>query len=90
MQIAKSVFCFLLVGFCEIAGGYLVWLWIRENKPIWYALAGAVVLIIYGVVPTRCNRITSGVCTRPMVDGLSSLRFYGAGGLMALSQISLT
>jgi small multidrug resistance family-3 protein len=47
-----SIFYFLLAGLCEIGGGYLVWLWLREGKPLWYALAGAVVLILYGIVPT--------------------------------------
>ncbi|MBZ0155977.1 MAG: YnfA family protein [Alphaproteobacteria bacterium] len=52
MEIMKSLFYFLLAGLCEIGGGYLVWLWIREGKSTWYALAGAVVLVLYGVVPT--------------------------------------
>jgi small multidrug resistance family-3 protein len=52
MVIAKSLFFFLVAGLCEIAGGYLVWLWLRENKSIWYALCGAVLLVLYGIVPT--------------------------------------
>ncbi|HWW77330.1 MAG TPA: YnfA family protein [Pyrinomonadaceae bacterium] len=51
-MIAKSLFFFLLAGLCEIGGGYLVWLWLRENRSIWLAVAGAIVLILYGVVPT--------------------------------------
>jgi small multidrug resistance family-3 protein len=43
---------FVLAGICEIGGGYLVWLWLREGKPIGYALAGAVVLVLYGIIPT--------------------------------------
>jgi len=30
----------------------LVWLWLRDGKPGWYGLVGAVVLILYGVIPT--------------------------------------
>lgn len=52
MLIAKSVLYFLLAGLCEIGGGYLVWLWLREGKSLWYALGGAVVLVLYGVIPT--------------------------------------
>lgn len=52
MNIAKSLLYFLAAGFCEIGGGYLVWLWLRENKSVWYALAGAVLLVLYGVIPT--------------------------------------
>ena len=52
MVIAKSLFYFVMAGLCEIGGGYLVWLWLRENKSGWLALLGAVVLILYGVIPT--------------------------------------
>ncbi len=52
MLVAKSIALFTLAGFCEIGGGYLVWLWIREGKSIWVAVAGAVVLILYGIIPT--------------------------------------
>jgi small multidrug resistance family-3 protein len=48
----KSIAYFVLAGLCEIGGGYLVWLWLRENKSIWYAAIGAIVLVAYGVIPT--------------------------------------
>ncbi|MFG5207607.1 YnfA family protein [Bacillus licheniformis] len=49
MMIAIGLF--LLAGLAEIGGGYLVWLWLRESKPLWYGLAGGLTLIIYGVIP---------------------------------------
>lgn len=52
MLIARSLALFLVAGLCEIGGGYLVWLWLREGRSIWVAIAGAAVLILYGVVPT--------------------------------------
>jgi small multidrug resistance family-3 protein len=52
MLIAKSLALFMFAGLCEIGGGYLVWLWLREGRSIWVAIAGAAVLILYGVVPT--------------------------------------
>ena len=52
MEIIKSLFYFFLAGLCEIGGGYLVWLWIREGKSAWYALAGSASLVLYGVIPT--------------------------------------
>jgi small multidrug resistance family-3 protein len=52
MNIAVSLFYFVLAGLCEIGGGYLVWLWLREGKRIWFAVLGAVVLILYGIIPT--------------------------------------
>ncbi len=52
IEIVRSVFFFVLAGLCEIGGGYLVWLWLREGKSIWLGLFGAIALIIYGVIPT--------------------------------------
>ena len=52
MAIPQSVFLFILAALFEIGGGYLVWLYVREGKSIWLALAGALVLILYGFVPT--------------------------------------
>lgn len=52
MLIFKSVFYFVLAGLCEIGGGYLVWLWLREGKSIALAAIGGVVLVLYGVIPT--------------------------------------
>ena len=52
MLFAKSVSIFILAGLCEIGGGYLVWLWLKEDKPLWYGIAGGLVLALYGVVAT--------------------------------------
>jgi small multidrug resistance family-3 protein len=40
----------VLAGLCEIGGGYLVWGWMREHKPLAWALLGAIILATYGVV----------------------------------------
>ena len=47
-----SLFYFLLAGLCEIGGGYLVWLYMRDDKSPLYLLAGAIVLFLYGIIPT--------------------------------------
>ena len=52
METLSSLFYFVLAGLCEIGGGYLIWLTLREGRSFWYALLGAGVLILYGVVPT--------------------------------------
>ena len=52
MDIARSLFLFVLAGLCEIGGGYLMWLWIRDGRGIWFAVLGALVLILYGIIPT--------------------------------------
>lgn len=51
-MIIKSAILFILAGLAEIGGGYLVWLWLREKKPYWIGAAGAVILVLYGVLPT--------------------------------------
>ena len=45
--IAQSLSLFVLAGLCEIGGGYLVWLWLREGKGLLIGVLGAVVLILY-------------------------------------------
>jgi len=52
MEIAKSLLYFVLAGLCEIGGGYLIWLWLREGRSGWLAVAGAAVLFLYGIIPT--------------------------------------
>ena len=41
---------FVVAGLCEIGGGYLVWLWLREGHALAWAALGAVILALYGVV----------------------------------------
>lgn len=52
MAIIRSFALFLLAGLCEIGGGYLVWLWLKEGKPLWFGIAGGVILALYGIVAT--------------------------------------
>jgi small multidrug resistance family-3 protein len=48
----KSIGFFITAGFCEIGGGYLVWLWLKEGKPLYYGIIGFIILALYGVVAT--------------------------------------
>lgn len=52
MEILKSIFYFILAGIFEIGGGYLIWICLRNGKSFWYGIIGAVVLILYGIIPT--------------------------------------
>ncbi|MBP2634485.1 MAG: hypothetical protein H6Q72_392 [Firmicutes bacterium] len=52
MEFVKSMGYFILAGLFEIGGGYLIWLWLREGKSISYAIAGAIILTLYGIIPT--------------------------------------
>ncbi|QHV01181.1 YnfA family protein [Synechocystis sp. CACIAM 05] len=51
-MILRSLLYFVMAGLCEIGGGYLVWLWIREGKSVWLALVRAILLTVYGFVAT--------------------------------------
>jgi small multidrug resistance family-3 protein len=51
-KIILSVLLFFLAGICEIGGGYLVWLWLREGMGWIYGALGGFVLFLYGIVPT--------------------------------------
>jgi small multidrug resistance family-3 protein len=52
MEVLRSALIFILAGFCEIGGGYLIWLWLKDGKPLWFGLAGGIILALYGVVAT--------------------------------------
>jgi small multidrug resistance family-3 protein len=48
----RSLFLFLVAGLCEIGGGYLFWLWLREGKSYWLGVIGIVALMMYAILPT--------------------------------------
>jgi small multidrug resistance family-3 protein len=52
---------FFAAAIAEIGGGYFVWLWIRKKKRLILGLAGALVLFVYGIIPTmqpgNCGRV---------------------------------
>lgn len=52
MEFIRTAIIFIVAGLCEIGGGYLVWLWLREGKPLWYGITGGIILALYGVVAT--------------------------------------
>lgn len=102
MLIAKSMLYFVLAGLCEIGGGYLVWLWLREGKSIWLAAVGAVVLVLYGVIPTlqpanfgRVYAAYGGVFVALsilwgwQVDKIRPDKFDIIGGLVALAGVAI-
>ncbi len=43
---------FFLPEFCEVGGGYLVWLWLREDMSWILGAIGGFILFLYGIVPT--------------------------------------
>ena len=51
-SIGRSFFIFVIGGLFEISEGYLVWLWFKGGKPLWYGIAGGFVLAAYGAIAT--------------------------------------
>src|SRR5713101_5751460 len=102
MQVWRSILFFLAAGLCEIGGGYLVWLWLREGGSRWLAVAGALILILYGVIPTlqpanfgRVYAAYGGVFIALSllwgwkVDRVAPDRFDLIGGLIALLGVGI-
>ena len=54
---------FVLAGLCEIGGGYLVWGWMREDKPLLWALLGRESSPPMGLWQRYSPSLSSGGCT---------------------------
>jgi small multidrug resistance family-3 protein len=50
VNILYALVLFLLAGLAEIGGGYLIWMWIREGKPYYWGIGGALSLALYGII----------------------------------------
>lgn len=88
LQILKSFAVFIVAGLCEIGGGYLIWLWLREGRP--GTMAFSVLLSLPGMVLSPLtSRPASVVCTRPMEASLSHWPFSGAGKWIRWFRISM-
>ncbi len=48
----RTAILFLIIGLFELGGCYMIWLWLREQREVWYAVVGAILLILYGIIPT--------------------------------------
>ena len=102
MEIVRSILFFVLAGLCEIGGGYLIWLWLREGKPLWLGVLGALILVLYGVIPTlqtanfgRVYAAYGGIFIMLSIlwgwkiDQVTPDRFDLIGGLIALVGVSV-
>lgn len=52
MRVGQSLLLFFAAGLCEIGGGYLVWLWLRNGRSAAFGALGGLILFTYGVLPT--------------------------------------
>jgi small multidrug resistance family-3 protein len=51
-SILGSLGLFIVAGLCEIGGGWLIWKWVRDGKENWWGVAGAAIIVLYGLIPT--------------------------------------
>jgi small multidrug resistance family-3 protein len=100
--VVVSLALFVLAGLCEVGGGYLVWNWWRNGASWLVGLAGALVLVLYGIVPTyqathfgRVYAAYGGVFVVLSlawgwaVDGIRPDRFDVAGGMICLAGVAV-
>src|SRR5215204_4186934 len=73
---------FVLAGLCEIGGGYLVWGWMRDHKPLAWALLGALILAAYGGV-----FIAVALAWGVVVDGFRPDRWDLLGALICVAGV---
>ena len=102
MSITQSVALFILAGLFEIGGGYLIWQWWRNGSHWSLGLLGAVILILYGVVPTyqpaHFGRVYAAyggwfivlsLLWGWQVDGIAPDRFDVVGGMVCLIGVAV-
>lgn len=51
-EVTRALLLFGLAGLAEIGGGWLMWQWLRADRPWPVGMLGAAVLIGYGIIPT--------------------------------------
>ncbi|TVR71118.1 MAG: YnfA family protein [Sphaerobacteraceae bacterium] len=51
-EVSRTLLLFAAAGLAEIGGGWLIWQWLRVDRPWPFGLLGAGVLIGYGIIHT--------------------------------------
>ena len=102
MRYIQPVAVYLLAGFCEIGGGYLLWQWVKAGRHAWVGVLGAALLVLYGWVATwqvtsfgKTYAVYGGFFTvlsigwAWYIDGSRPDRFDVLGGIVTLLGISI-
>lgn len=98
MFILKTFLLFVLTAFSEIIGCYLPYLYLRENKSVWWLLPGLLSLMVFAWLlslhPTAAGRVYAAyggvyICVAlfwlRQVDGVKLTFWDLTGGLIALT-----
>lgn len=97
MNLIFSLILFFLAAFLEISGGYLIWLWRREQRSMRFGLYGGMILFFYGIIPTLQSSsfgkvyaayggifIVASIIWGKLIDKKSPDRYEIVGGLIVL------
>ena len=52
MNAIQTIGLFVVAGLAELSGAYLIWQWIRADKPAFWGLVGLIALLVYAVTQT--------------------------------------
>ena len=99
----RAVSLFLIAGLAEIGGGWLVWQWLRAGRSFQWGAGGALILFLYGVIPTLQHEPNFGrvyaayggifvllsLLWAWQIDGWQPDRFDLLGGLIVLIGVVL-
>jgi small multidrug resistance family-3 protein len=101
-RITITLLFFFIAGLCEITGGYLVWLWLRDGMSWMVGALGGFVLFLYGIVPTfqpsHFHRIYAAyggifivmaVICGSIFEGIAQDRFDIIGAAIALVGVAI-
>ena len=93
---------YFLAGLCESGGGYLLWQWLKADRPLWTGLLGSVLLVLYGWVATwqttsfgKTYAVYGGIFVVMAIawawyfDGFQPDRFDVLGGLVCFAGIGI-
>ncbi len=98
----KTVTLYLLTALAEIAGCYLPWLWLRQDRSAWLLVPGAVCLTLFAWLltlhPAAAGRVYAAyggvyvvvaLCWLWAVDGIRPDAWDVAGGAVTLAGMAI-
>jgi small multidrug resistance family-3 protein len=98
----KTVALYLLTALAEIAGCYLPWLWLRQDRSAWLLVPGAVCLALFAWLltlhPAAAGRVYAAyggvyvvvaLCWLWAVDGIRPDAWDVAGGAVTLAGMAI-
>lgn len=94
---------YLLAAFCEIAGCFTFWMWLRQGKSALWAVVGAGILVVFAYLLTRIDvsfagrayaayggvYIVASLVWMWLVEGVAPSRWDLAGSALCLAGMGL-